>query len=95
MPKKYSTHLEVATKASALRVDDGKKSEGPSVGALNKVEATTRMSSLVKQREYRRPNGRKRIIPEVVGVPGQQQNISGDVQSQALDFPLKSSGFNF
>ncbi|KAI7983477.1 Protein HIRA [Camellia lanceoleosa] len=91
MPKKSSTHLEVATKASGLQVDDGKKSGGPSVDALNKVEATARMSSPVKQREYRRPDGRKRIIPEAVGVPGQQQNISGDVQSQALDFPLQSS----
>ena len=45
----------------------------------------------MKQREYRRSNGRKRIIPEAVDVPIQQENICGSAQSQALDFPVASS----
>ncbi|KAF5937635.1 hypothetical protein HYC85_025141 [Camellia sinensis] len=86
-----SAHLEVSVKASESQVDDGKKSSGASVDALNKAATTARMSSPVKQREYRRPDGRKRIIPEAVGVPVQLENISGDLQPQVLDFPLNSS----
>ncbi|CAL5432317.1 unnamed protein product [Camellia sinensis] len=86
-----SAHLEVSVKASESQVDDGKKSSGASVDALNKAATTARISSPVKQREYRRPDGRKRIIPEAVGVPVQLENISGDLQPQVLDFPLNSS----
>ncbi|KAI4322401.1 hypothetical protein L6164_022102 [Bauhinia variegata] len=81
----------VATKNAEPQVDDVKKSAGPVGDGLNKVATSGRISSPVKQREYRRPDGRKRIIPEAVGVPVQQENISGAVQSQALDFPLMSS----
>ncbi|KAK9999561.1 hypothetical protein SO802_019164 [Lithocarpus litseifolius] len=49
------------------------------------------ISSPVKQREYRRPDGRKRIIPEAVGVPVQQENLLIGAQIQVLDFPLTSS----
>ncbi|KAI9107708.1 hypothetical protein K1719_021371 [Acacia pycnantha] len=70
---------------------DGKKSGGPVGDGINKVATSGRISSPVKQREYRRPDGRKRIIPEAVGVPSQQENLSGTVQSQSLDFPLMSS----
>ncbi|XP_054811410.1 protein HIRA isoform X3 [Prosopis cineraria] len=70
---------------------DGKKSGGPVGDGINKVATSARTSSPVKQREYRRPDGRKRIIPEAVGVPSQQENLSGTVQSQSLDFPLMSS----
>ncbi|GAU11858.1 hypothetical protein TSUD_194810 [Trifolium subterraneum] len=57
---------------------------------LNMVTTSSRISIPVKQKEYRRPDGRKRIIPEVVGVPVQPENISGAAQL-ALDFPLVSS----
>ncbi|KAG5140867.1 hypothetical protein JHK84_034635 [Glycine max] len=70
--------------------DDGKKSGGPVGDVSNKAATAGRISSPVKQREYRRPDGRKRIIPEAVGMPVQQENISGAVQ-QALDFPIVSS----
>lgn len=70
---------------------DGKKNGGPVGDGINKVATSGRISSPVKQREYRRPDGRKRIIPEAVGVPSQQENISGTVLSQSLDFPLLSS----
>ncbi|ESW22079.1 hypothetical protein PHAVU_005G125300 [Phaseolus vulgaris] len=78
------------TKNAEPQNDDGKKSAGPVGDASNKVTTSGRISSPVKQREYRRPDGRKRIIPEAVGVPVQQENISGAVQ-QSLDFPIVSS----
>ncbi|KAI4334258.1 hypothetical protein L6164_018969 [Bauhinia variegata] len=81
----------VATKNTDPQVNDGKKSGGPVGDGLNKVTTSGRISSPVKQREYRRPDGRKRIIPEAVGVPVQQENISCAVQSQALDFLVMSS----
>ncbi|CAL5212263.1 unnamed protein product [Lathyrus oleraceus] len=81
----------VGAKNVEPQVDHNKKSGGPVGDALNKITTTARISSPVKQREYRRPDGRKRIIPEAVGVPVQQENISGAVQSQAPDFPLVSS----
>ncbi|GFZ20317.1 histone chaperone HIRA-like protein [Actinidia rufa] len=50
------------------------------------------MSSPMKQRESRAPDGRKRIVPEALGVVVvQQESISDDVQSPAIDFPMKSS----
>jgi protein HIRA/HIR1 len=83
----------VGAKNVEPQVDHNKKGGGPVGDALNKIptSAAARISSPVKQREYRRPDGRKRIIPEAVGVPVQQKNISSAVQSQALDFPLVSS----
>ncbi|GFZ07302.1 histone chaperone HIRA-like protein [Actinidia rufa] len=38
-----------------------------------------------------RSDGRKRIIPEAVGLAVWRENISGDAQYQAIDFSLKSS----
>uniref|UniRef100_A0A2N9IXM9 Protein HIRA n=1 Tax=Fagus sylvatica TaxID=28930 RepID=A0A2N9IXM9_FAGSY len=87
---KSSLDVEVATK-SEPQADDGKKSAGTAGDGLNKVSTSARISSPVKQREYRRPDGRKRIIPEAVGVPVQPENLTGGAQSQALDFPLISS----
>lgn len=87
---KSSVDLGATVKVSESKVDDGKKSGGASVDGLNKLVTSARISSPVKQREYRRPDGRKRIIPEAVGVPFQQENLSGGVQSQTLDFPLAS-----
>ncbi|XP_050369457.1 protein HIRA-like isoform X2 [Argentina anserina] len=89
--EKPSTNVGVATKASESQVDDMKKSGGPAADSLNKISMATRMSGPVKQREYRRPDGRKRITPEAVGVPTQQENISGGLQSQAHEFPPMSS----
>ncbi|KAG7947592.1 hypothetical protein I3843_14G102600 [Carya illinoinensis] len=86
---KSSLDAGVATK-SEPQADEGKKSSGTASDGLNKV-TSGRISSPVKQREYRRPDGRKRIIPEAVGLPIQQENISGGAQAQALDFPLMSS----
>ncbi|XP_061345381.1 protein HIRA-like isoform X2 [Gastrolobium bilobum] len=80
----------VATTNAEPQVDDGKKSGGPVGDGSNRVTTSGRISSPVKQREYRRPDGRKRIIPEAVGLPVQQENMSGAVQ-QELDFPLVSS----
>ncbi|XP_020535101.1 protein HIRA isoform X2 [Jatropha curcas] len=87
MPVKSSVDLGVTTKTSE-QVDDGKKSVAAAGDGLNKAATSARISSPVKQREYRRPDGRKRIIPEAVGVPNQPNTITGGVQSQALDFPL-------
>lgn len=81
----------VTMKIAEPQGGDGKKNGGPVGDGLNKVATSGRISSPVKQREYRRPDGRKRIIPEAVGVPVQQENISGAVQTQSLDFPLMSS----
>ncbi|XP_057484159.1 protein HIRA-like isoform X1 [Actinidia eriantha] len=90
-PLKSSSDLEVATKASESLVDDVKKSGGGSDNALKKVASTVRMSSPMKQRESRAPDGRKRIVPEALGVVVvQQESISDDVQSPAIDFPMKS-----
>lgn len=90
-PAKSSAKLELTGKPSEPKIDDRKKSTGATADGLNKVAATGRISSPVKQREYRRPDGRKRIIPEAVGVPAQQENPSSGVNSQTLDFPLMSS----
>jgi protein HIRA/HIR1 len=79
-----------ATNNVKPQVDDGKKNGGPVGDELNMVTTSSQISIPVKQKEYRRPDGRKRIIPEVVGVPAQTENISGAAQ-QALDFPLVSS----
>lgn len=87
-PSKSSVNVEVTTKTSEPQVDDGKKSGAAAGdGGLNKVATSGRISSPVKQREYRRPDGRKRIIPEAVGVPVQQENITGGAASQTLEFP--------
>lgn len=67
--------------------DNGKKTEGVNSDSLAKPAASTRLSSPVKQREYRRPDGRKRIIPESVGFPTPQENTSGIAQSPVVEFP--------
>lgn len=87
---KVSVDERAAMKTSAPQVD-GKKSGGTVGDGINKVATSGRISSPVKQREYRRPDGRKRIIPEPVGMPPQQENMSGTVQAQSLDFSLMSS----
>ncbi|CAN6438953.1 unnamed protein product [Victoria cruziana] len=82
--------VQTQTEVPDTPIEDEKKIEIPggvsvgsvSGGGLNK--AATRISSPVKQREYRRPDGRKRIIPEAVGVPAHQENISGVAQGASL-----------
>ena len=88
VPVKPSTNLGVTTKASESHDDDRKKSGGANGDGLNKVTTSARISSPVKQREYRRPDGRKRIIPEAVGMPVQLESMSGGPQTQGVDFPL-------
>ncbi|KAK6119852.1 hypothetical protein DH2020_046399 [Rehmannia glutinosa] len=85
--------LVVTTKVSKTIVNDGKKTEDAISDASNKV-VSARMSSPVKQKEYRRPDGRKRIIPEAVGVTAHQERTSIGAQSEVLDFPGKSSNHN-
>lgn len=87
MEKGYDD-VHIASKKAEPQVDDCKKSGGTIGDGLSNATASARISNPVKQREYRRPDGRKRIIPEAVGVPVQQENISCVVQSQAHDFPL-------
>ncbi|KAE8697045.1 hypothetical protein F3Y22_tig00110634pilonHSYRG00051 [Hibiscus syriacus] len=89
MPVKSSLELGVSNKSSKSQNSDGKKSRLSSGDGLNKTVTPVRVSSYVKQREYRRADGRKRIIPEAAGVHIQQENISGS--AQALDFPFASS----
>ncbi|XP_015873303.3 protein HIRA isoform X1 [Ziziphus jujuba] len=84
--EKPSVDVGAATKASEPQVDDRKKNGAATGEGLNKVPGSTRISSPVKQREYRRPDGRKRIIPEAVGVPVRQEDISSGGQSHPPDF---------
>ncbi|KAB2080740.1 hypothetical protein ES319_A05G086100v1 [Gossypium barbadense] len=91
IPAKPPVELGLANKSSEPQNDDGKKSGLAASDGLNKAMSSARISSPVKQREYRRADGRKRIIPEVVGVPIQQKNISSNAQSPVLDFPSRSS----
>ncbi|XP_021716394.1 protein HIRA-like isoform X1 [Chenopodium quinoa] len=88
---KPSSDLGIVTKVSESHLDNGKKNGGINSEGLNKVASSARVSSPVKQKEYRRPDGRKRIIPEPVGMPPQQENITAAPQSQALDLSLASS----
>ncbi|KAG2595188.1 hypothetical protein PVAP13_5KG057100 [Panicum virgatum] len=70
-------------KAPEASPADDKKTAAPTSDDVNKVN---RLSSPVKQREYRRPDGRKRIIPEAVGFPSNQDNTPNLSQNQAVDF---------
>ncbi|KAK8481061.1 hypothetical protein V6N13_063328 [Hibiscus sabdariffa] len=91
IPVKSSLELGVLNKSSEPQNNIEKKSGLSASDGLNKTVTPARVSSPVKQREYRRADGRKRIIPEAVGVPIQQENICGNAQSQSLDFPVASS----
>ncbi|KAJ0480513.1 putative transcription factor WD40-like family [Helianthus annuus] len=90
-----SSSLDIASKVDPLP-DLGKNTVGVVDNTSNKtVTQAPRVSSPVKQREYRRPDGRKRIIPEAVRVPAQGENInlhtSSVSQSQNVDFSMKST----
>ncbi|CAI0398255.1 unnamed protein product [Linum tenue] len=90
-PIKSSVELVPITKPPEPQVDAEKKGGGVVTnndGLNNKVSTSARVSSPVKQREYRRPDGRKRIIPEALGVPSQPNTVSAGVHAaQALEFP--------
>ncbi|KAM0045271.1 putative transcription factor WD40-like family [Helianthus debilis subsp. tardiflorus] len=88
-----SSSLDIASKVDPLP-DLGKNTVGVVDNTSNKtVTQAPRVSSPVKQREYRRPDGRKRIIPEAVRVPAQGENINTSTvsQSQNVDFSMKST----
>ncbi|KAF5772763.1 putative transcription factor WD40-like family [Helianthus annuus] len=90
-----SSSLDIASKVDPLP-DLGKNTVGVVDNTSNKtVTQAPRVSSPVKQREYRRPDGRKRIIPEAVRVPAQGENINLNTstvsQSQNVDFSMKST----
>lgn len=84
---KSSADLGSVMKIPKPQSGNGKKTEGVNNDSLTKPAASTHLSSPVKQREYRRPDGRKRIIPEAVGFSPQQENTSGIAQSPAIEFP--------
>ncbi|KAI3678444.1 hypothetical protein L6452_37738 [Arctium lappa] len=90
--KKSRYGLGITSKVSESLPDLSKNDVGVFDDAANRVATpSTRVSSPVKQREYRRPDGRKRIILEAVRVPVQGENISGATQSQTVDFSMKST----
>jgi protein HIRA/HIR1 len=78
-------------KAPEALLEDKEKSSAPAADDINK---TTQLSSPVKQREYRRPDGRKRIIPEAVGFPSNQDNIPSHPQNQVVDFSSMDQRMN-
>ncbi|KAF8663212.1 hypothetical protein HU200_055815 [Digitaria exilis] len=78
-------------KATVASPEDDKKTAGPGPDDVNKVN---RLSSPVKQREYRRPDGRKRIIPEAVGFPSNQDNVPNRSQDQLVDFSSLNQQMN-
>jgi len=63
--------------------EDSKKTAGPTA---DDVKKGNQLSSPVKQREYRRPDGRKRIIPEAVGFASNQDNIPNHSQNHPVNF---------
>lgn len=90
---KPSVNLGVTKKNN--KAVDGKKT----VDAVNDVSnkaASARMSSPVKQKEYRRPDGRKRIIPEAVGVTAHHERTSDadvpDFSAKSLDYNKENNG---
>lgn len=92
-PLKTSAGVGIATNSSKPQTINGKKNLGSGGDSINKAKPSARVVSPVKQREYRRPDGRKRIIPEAVGMPSQQENILGSV-AQSSEFNLNSSEHN-
>ncbi|KAG9158117.1 hypothetical protein Leryth_000276 [Lithospermum erythrorhizon] len=64
---------------------DDRKKLPANTDVSKKVNSSVRKSR-VTQQEYRRPDGRKRIIPEAVGGSGQQEDLSTGAPL-AVDFP--------
>ncbi|KAF2614503.1 hypothetical protein F2Q70_00011597 [Brassica cretica] len=70
-------------------VDDQNKTDEASGDTLSKASTPSRVSNPVNQKVYRRPDGRKRIIPEAVGVPQQDNNIA--INEHSNNFPPATS----
>ncbi|PKA60543.1 Protein HIRA [Apostasia shenzhenica] len=70
--------------------EEAKKDAMSGNDSLNKA-ASGRISSPVKQREYRRADGRKRIIPEALGVSSHQVNIGSAAQARVVDLSSLTS----
>ncbi|KAF8083472.1 hypothetical protein N665_0771s0011 [Sinapis alba] len=99
---KPSANAESTGKKRKSQVDDRKED---SSDTLIKASTPNRVSSPVNQKVYRRPDGRKRIIPEAVGVPQQENNIAINEHSNnftpapsaapsktaSRDFPVETS----
>lgn len=81
-----TTSNQAVAKPPEPSINDTKKNEVPKNENLDNKAAPAKLSSPVKQREYRRPDGRKRIIPEALGVPAIQESIQSGPQNQVVDF---------
>ncbi|KAG2328023.1 hypothetical protein Bca4012_037061 [Brassica carinata] len=103
---KPSTNVESTAKKHKSQANDRNKTAEASGDTLNKASTSTsnRVSNPVNQKVYRRPDGRKRIIPEAVGVPQQENNVSVNGNSnnfppgpsatapgKGVDFPVETS----
>ncbi|CAN1252265.1 Protein HIRA [Linum perenne] len=84
-PVKPSTEMGAATTKTPEPQVDNPKGGGLTSDSLNKVSNAARVSSPVKQREYRRPDGRKRIIPEALGVPSQPNAVNASAADHSKD----------
>ncbi|XP_009150308.1 protein HIRA isoform X2 [Brassica rapa] len=82
---KPSANAESTAKKRKYQVDDQNKKEEACGDTLSKASTPSRVSNPVNQKVYRRPDGRKRIIPEAVGVPQQENNIS--INEHSNNFP--------
>ncbi|CAA0825218.1 homolog of histone chaperone HIRA [Striga hermonthica] len=90
---KPAVDLAITAKASKTTVSDGKKkTEDAIIKDRPSKVVPSRMASPVKQKEYRRPDGRKRIIPEAVGATAHNQEIQSSIgaQPENLEFSGKS-----
>ncbi|CAH2065475.1 unnamed protein product [Thlaspi arvense] len=102
---KPTANMESTPKKRKSQVDDRSKTAEATDDTLNKASTSNRVSNPVNQKVYRRPDGRKRIIPEAVGVPQQENNIAINGQSHSfppapfaapgkgdsVDFPMETS----
>ncbi|XP_013692865.2 protein HIRA isoform X2 [Brassica napus] len=82
---KPSANAESTAKKRKSQVDDQNKTDEASGDTLSKASTPSRVSNPVNQKVYRRPDGRKRIIPEAVGVPQQDNNIA--INEHSNNFP--------
>ncbi|KAG6433091.1 hypothetical protein SASPL_104698 [Salvia splendens] len=88
-----SVDLGVTKKVNKTVVNDRKKTDDAMGDVSNKV-VSARMSSPVKQKEYRRPDGRKRIIPEAVGVTIHHEGTSIGDHSEGFQLAVNSLDHN-
>lgn len=82
---KPSANAEITAKKRKSQVDDQNKTDEACGDTLSKASTPSRVSNPVNQKVYRRPDGRKRIIPEAVGVPQQDNNIA--INEHSNNFP--------